>query len=107
VLLDHCIPRPFERSLTGHDVRTTREMRLHELKNGALLRAAVDAGFAAFVTMDAGSPHQQELSRFPSLITIQLSAQSNKVDALVPLAPRVLVALATLSPGSFVRIAGD
>jgi hypothetical protein len=57
--------------------------------------------------MNACISHQQDLSRFPSLINIQFSAQSNKVDALVPLAPRVLVALATLSPGSFVRIAGD
>ena len=37
VLLDHCVPRPFGRLLTGHEVATTYEMDWARLFNGKLL----------------------------------------------------------------------
>lgn len=64
-------------------------------KNGELLRLAADHGFEAFVTVDVGLyvPPDARLS------VLVLRAGSNRLQALVPLMPRVLEQLAALPPG--------
>ncbi len=62
ILLDHNVPRPLRRALTGHEVRTTAEMGWERLTNGELLDAAEAAGFGVFVTGDKNIRHQQDLS---------------------------------------------
>jgi hypothetical protein len=48
VLVDQCLPRHLATELTGHEATTVRAQRWLGLRNGVLLRAAVDAGFAVF-----------------------------------------------------------
>lgn len=61
VLFDHNVDRRFRRFLPGHLVSTTREMGWETLANGELLKAAADAGFAVFVSIDKKIEHQQNL----------------------------------------------
>ncbi len=61
VLFDHNVPHKLRRSLVGHDVKTADEMEWAELKNGDLLNAAENAGFAVFVTADKNLSYQQNL----------------------------------------------
>jgi hypothetical protein len=42
VLLDECVDWRLLRDLTGHDVKTARQMGWSELKNGKLLRLTAD-----------------------------------------------------------------
>ena len=62
ILLDHCTPRPLRRYLSGHTVHTARELRWEELRNGALLDRAEDAGYELLITTDQGIRYQQDIS---------------------------------------------
>ena len=50
ILLDEQLPRQLAPYFVGHDVRTTQEQGWAGLKNGALLKQALAAGFEVFVT---------------------------------------------------------
>jgi hypothetical protein len=52
ILLDECVPRPFRRELSGHEVRTVPEMHWQGKRNGLLLSLMSDAGFDVLVTTD-------------------------------------------------------
>ena len=56
------------------------------MTNGALLRAAVDAGYEAFVTVDQSIPFQQNLQNVALGIVI-LVARSNRFEHLESLVP--------------------
>lgn len=103
LLLDECMPRRLRRELPGHDVATVQDMAWAGLTNGELLRAAADAGFAALLTVDRGIEFQQSL-RGLGLSVLAIQAQSNDINDLRPLMPRVEAALRELRPGIVVRI---
>ena len=63
ILFDHNLPRRFREHVPEHDVRTAREMKWEQLRNGALLSAASEAGFDAFLTIDKQLEHQQNWRR--------------------------------------------
>jgi hypothetical protein len=53
LLLDHCVDVRLRLALGPHEVATAAERGWEHLKNGALLRQAAEAGFAALITTDA------------------------------------------------------
>lgn len=62
VLFDQGTPVPLRAHLAQHDIETAYERRWATLKNGALLDAAEDEGFAVLVTTDVNLKHQQNLA---------------------------------------------
>ena len=62
ILFDHNLPRRLREHLPGHEIRTTREMKWEQLRNGALMSVAAEAGFEVFVTIDKQIEHQQNLA---------------------------------------------
>jgi hypothetical protein len=104
LLLDECVPRPFRACLPGHDVVTVREAGWSSKSNGDLLRAAAAAGFGALITADQNLPYQQ--SQHLATRVVILVAPSNRLADLEPLAPAVLIVLATLEPHGCARV-GD
>ena len=94
ILFDHNLPRRFREQLPEHDVRTAREMKWEQLRNGALLSAASDAGFDAFLTIDKQLEHQQNLAAL-ALPVVVLDGESNALPALLPFAPFIHDVLAT------------
>ena len=62
VLLDESLPRQLARELTGHEVRTVPQQGWTGLKNGELLRRAVEERFEAFLTADQNLEYQQNLA---------------------------------------------
>jgi Domain of unknown function (DUF5615) len=62
ILFDENVPRQLRGILTGHDVRTTREMGWARYSNGQLLDEAEKAGFGALVSADQGFPSQQNIA---------------------------------------------
>jgi hypothetical protein len=89
LLFDHNVDRRFRRHIPGHEISTTREMGWEALGNGALLKAAADAGFQAFVSIDKKIEHEQNLKSLPLPVVI-IDAPSNALPALVPFAPLLL-----------------
>lgn len=97
VLLDECLPRRLKRELVGHDVKTAPEMGWASKRNGELLAVAA-AAFDVFLTADRNLSYQQDVSAF-NIAVIVLVAQSNRIDDLRPLAPRVLEVLTAATRG--------
>jgi hypothetical protein len=62
VLLDVCTPVQVRHALATHEVLTAVKMGWGALENGALLRAAEEAGFELLIVCDKNLRHQQNLS---------------------------------------------
>ena len=61
ILFDQGTPVPLRRQLTGHNVTTAYELGWSDLSNGALLKAAEEAGFQVLITTDQNLRYQQNL----------------------------------------------
>ena len=87
------------------DVMTVHDRGWDGVKNGKLLRAA-QAEFDAFVSMDRGIPHQQNISALTLGIVI-LRAPSNRRADLAPLIPQVNEILKNIGPGEVIYVPAD
>ena len=106
VLLDENVYRRLKGDFAeGHDIVTVAEAGWAGKKNGELLRLA-EREFDALVSTDKGIPHQQNVSRF-NLAVVLLRARSNAHEDLVPLMAEVNAKLASIEPGTVVRIPWD
>jgi len=94
ILFDHNVDRRFRKHLAGHEVRTTRELRWDKLENGELIKAAADARFEAFISIDKNIEFEQNLRALP-LPVIVLDSKSNALPRLAPFAPLVLKLIAS------------
>ena len=61
ILLGNCTPSPLRRFLTEHQVDTARERGWAQLRNGALLQMAEEAGYEVLITTDQSMPYQQNM----------------------------------------------
>ena len=89
VLLDEQLPRQLARELTGHRVRTVQQEGWAGMKNGELLRRAVEAGYEVFVTADQNLEFQQNLAH-SGVVVLVLVARSkpSKLFSLFPISSR-------------------
>jgi len=104
ILLDESLPRPLARLLPGHEVRTVSAAGWTGTRNGELLRLAAGS-FDAFLTADQNLENQQNLDALPIAVVI-LIAPTNRIEALQPLIPALLRALATLAPRQLIHVSG-
>ncbi len=103
VLLDECVPKKFGRALPGHAVRTVPQEGWSGKKNGALLALMSAAGFEVLLTVDQSVRHQQNLTAAGVAVVVMVAVTNDVVD-LLPLAPGVLAALATIQPGDAIDV---
>jgi len=75
------------------------------LRNGVLLRAAVDAGFDVVITADTALRSQQNLPKIGIAIVL-ISGVRNRMRDLRPLMPRVLQVLGTVRKGELAEVVG-
>jgi hypothetical protein len=83
--------------MSGHAVQTVQQAGWSGVTNGALLRR-IAGSFDAFITIDGNLPLQQNVQALPFGVVV-LKARSNRPADVIPLAPAILIALATLKPG--------
>jgi len=102
VLLDECVDWRLLRDLTGHDVKTARQMGWSEIKNGKLLRLTADQ-FDVFVTVDRNLSFQNKVIDL-SLAVIVLVAPTNRLADLRLLLPRLLPAIDQAAAGHVVLV---
>ncbi len=103
ILLDESLPIELRDELPRHDVRSVQEMGWSALKNGELLRRAVDE-FDVFLTADQNLQYQQNIKTLPIAVAV-LVARSNRIQSLKPLVPSLLSALDSIKPRTLLRIA--
>ena len=93
LLLDESVPRrlasSFPTSFTAH---TVQQMGWAGTGNGRLLSLAAGEGFDAFLTVDSGIEHQQNMRDLPLPIIIMLGVR-NRLSELKPLVPGVMEVL--------------
>ena len=102
VLLDEQMPQELAAALLGHEVTTISQMGWKGLDNGALLAQAAQR-FAALISMDSNMPTQQDITRH-QIGLVLVRATSNRIEALRPLIPAILRALAAVRPGAVERV---
>jgi len=102
ILLDESLPRPLARLLPDHEVRTVSAVGWTGTRNGELLKLAA-GNFDVFLTADQNLEHQQNLDALP-IVVVVLMAPTNRIEALQPLIPALLRALAALAPRQLIRV---
>ena len=105
ILIDESLPNPLAGELAEqHDVSTVRDQHWLELRNGVLLRAAVDAGFDVLLTADRSLPHQQNLKAI-GISVLVLTGVRNRIDDLRLLTSQIFSILPLIRPGDAYEIA--
>ena len=97
------MPKKFKSVFIGHQCSTSPEEGFAGKKNGELLSLAERAGFEAFVTLDKGIQHQQNLLG-REIAVLLIRARSNRLIDLLPHADELLKQLAIASPGRILVI---
>ena len=105
LLLDECVPARLRIALPSHQVSTVPEEGWSGVKNGKLLMLAA-VKFDALITVDKNLPYQQNTVSLPISIFV-LAAQSNELPYLLPLVPKLEVALASHQPGAYFLLRAD
>lgn len=103
LLFDECTPRRLRNDFPGYQIQTVPEANLSGLKNGQLLRAAVEMGFDVLITVDQRLRFQLNLSQF-DLAVIILAATPCRYPQLKILVPKVIKTLETIQPGDCVVV---
>ncbi len=98
LLLDECVPEDLKEFITGHEVFTAAEMRWKGIKNGELMRHAVESGFEAFLTVDKNIRHQQNISKF-ALSGIIFDVRYNTLEILRQKLPDLYTLLSSVEKG--------
>ncbi len=93
LILDECLPKRLIRYLPEYEVTTVPLAGLAGYTNGKLL-AAIERDFDVFLTIDSNLSAQQNLKGI-ELVIVVLRAQSNRIEDLVPLVPRIRAAIET------------
>lgn len=103
ILLDECLPIRLKYLLKEYDVFSVSEMGWRSLKNGKLLRAAVEHKFDIFLTVDKKLEYQQNLYSFNIAVVVFIVAR-NKIELLSHLNPKFIEISSTLEKGKSTTI---
>ena len=103
LLLDECAPKRLKNDFPGYETLTVAEVGLNGLKNGHLLRAAVEQGFDVLITVDQRLRFQQNLSQF-SLAVVILVAKPCRYPQLKLLTSKALKVLQAITPGESIVV---
>ena len=103
MLLDECLPRKLKREFIGHEVSTIDEAGFKGLKNGKLMESASASGFEVLISVDKNIEHQQNKINLPLAILV-LSAESNRIESLLPLMEEALEKLEAVNKGEIITI---
>lgn len=103
ILIDESLPIELADELSGHEFATVRGQGWLGLRNGVLLRAAVDAGFSVIVTADGDLPYQQNLKKI-GIAAVVLAGVRNRIEDLRQLIPQIVAAIAVAQPGEAIEV---
>ena len=101
VLLDENVAHALRKHLSNHETVTAAYAGFAGLKNGELLKAAVESGFDVLVTSDKPLQYEQNLSG-DKIAVVSLSANGWRIIA--PYVAKIAAAVDDAVPGSFVRV---
>ena len=86
ILLDECVTRKLKIFLTEYEAFTVSEMSWNGLKNGNLMKVAIDNSFDILLTIDKNIAFQQNLNKYDIIIVV-LDVEKSKIEFLKELLP--------------------
>jgi len=101
ILFDHCTPHGLRDHLPEHEVRTAKDEGLHRIKNGELIRSAVDRGFEVLITADKRMRKQEVISGLPLRVVVLTRPDWPAVKSQVG---RIQRAVREAKPGRFTTV---
>ena len=105
VLIDESLPVELADELPGCYAVTVHDQDWLRLRNGVLLRAAVDAGFGVILTADSNLRYQQNLAKIGIAAVVVINVR-NRIEDIRPLIPRIIEAINTIQTGNVIEIDG-
>ena len=103
LLLDESIPEQIAPYVAEFDPSTVRRERLKGLRNGVLLRAAVDRGFTVIFSADQSLRFQQNLGRIGIGAVVIVNVR-NRMKDLLPLLSDIKRAIEAVRPGEVIEV---
>jgi predicted nuclease of predicted toxin-antitoxin system len=89
ILLDECLPVRLKNYPKPFKVFSVSEMGWRSLKNGKLLKVAVENNFDVLLTVDKKLEDQQNLDSFNLAVVVFIVAR-NKIELIKPLLPKFI-----------------
>ena len=97
ILFDECLTSKAKRYLDEFEAVTVPEASFSGLKNGKLLKAAVEAGFDILLTIDKNIDYQQNIDKFAIAIVI-LDVPRSHIRYVEPLIPIFKAQISSYEP---------
>lgn len=103
VLLDECVNRKLKSRLKGVEAYTVAEMNWRSLRNGNLMRVAIEDEFDVLLTVDKNLEYQQNFGKYDIIVAV-FDVLKNTIQHLEPLVPVFEAQLPTFVKGNVYRI---
>jgi hypothetical protein len=103
LLIDESIPEQIEPYLVEFAPVTIRREGLKGLRNGVLLRAAVDRGFTVIFSADQSLRFQQNLEKL-GIGAVVIVNMRNRMTDILPALHRIRTAIASVRSGEVIEI---
>ncbi|CAN5483032.1 hypothetical protein BH11BAC1_BH11BAC1_09200 [soil metagenome] len=103
ILLDECLPRRIKLSLANYETKTVAEMGWNSLRNGQLMKVAIEQGFGILLTIDKNLEFQQNLKAYQISVVI-FDVPKSKIEFILPLIPKFNEMLSSFEKGKAYRI---
>lgn len=89
ILLDECLPKKLKAGLNQYEIFTVYEMGWSGLKDGKLIKVAIDKEFDVLVTIDKNLKYQQNINSYNITIVV-LDVLKSKIEYINPLIPKFI-----------------
>jgi len=103
VLLDECLPKRLKFLLIGFDVKTVTELGWNSLRNGELMKVAIENKFEVLLTIDKNLEFQHNLKSYNITIAV-FDVPKSKIEFLTPLIPKFVEKIEKFEKGKAYRI---
>jgi hypothetical protein len=106
LLIDESIPEQIEPFLPEFECSIVRREKLKGLRNGVLLRAAVDRGFTVIFSADHSLRFQQNLAKIGIGAVVIVNIR-NRMKDILPVLHKIKAAIARVRVGEVIEIHPD
>ena len=103
LLIDESIPEQIEPYVSEFSPSTVRRERLKGLRNGVLLRAAVDRGFSVILSADQNLRFQQNLSKIGIGAVVIVNIR-NRMKDILPVLAKIKSAISGVRSGEVIEV---
>ncbi|MFN0048437.1 MAG: DUF5615 family PIN-like protein [Cytophagales bacterium] len=103
ILLDECVTQKIKYRISEYEVHSVTEMSWNGIKNGDLMKLAIENGFDILLTIDKNLEFQQNLKSYNIAIVV-FDVEKSKFEYLNELLPKFKEQIDSFSKGKAYRI---